>query len=232
MINFRMPPTLTCRAIRAKFIIMDRFRNFAALRRHAREDRDFTVETRKGQSGYAIMAPHGGGIEPATAITAAAIAGTDHGYYALKGIRSRNNGQLHIASERFDEPRALALAKVSHTVITVHGCSGGQLVVYTGGRDARLRGRVVQYLADIGISVDDIPPPSLGGLRRDNLCNQGNSGKGLQMELSAGFRRRLMGPQISRDSAFTPQLRTFAQAIRQALYDHLSSLNDQSKVTA
>lgn len=200
-------------------VIMNRFPNFAVLSRHARENLDFTVETLKRRSGYAIMAPHGGGIEPGTALTAAAIAGSDHTYYAFKGIRSRHNRQLHISSECFDEPRALALALASHTVITVHGCSGSRPVVYTGGRDASLRRQVVSRLAKIGIFVDDSPPISLGGLNRYNLCNRGCLGKGLQLEISAGLRRRLVERRIPP----TPYLKLFARAIRQALNDHYAS---------
>ena len=38
--------------------------NFAELTRFARPGRDFLIEHRNGTSGLAIMAPHGGGIEP------------------------------------------------------------------------------------------------------------------------------------------------------------------------
>ena len=73
---------------------MDRFKSYNDLCRHAVEGRDFIVETRRGASALAVMAPHGGSIEPGTDTLASAIAGCEHGYYAFKGVRDRNNADL------------------------------------------------------------------------------------------------------------------------------------------
>jgi phage replication-related protein YjqB (UPF0714/DUF867 family) len=52
----------------------------------------------------AVIAPHGGGIEPGTSELATAIAGDDFSLYLFEGLKSAGNGELHITSTNFDEP--------------------------------------------------------------------------------------------------------------------------------
>jgi phage replication-related protein YjqB (UPF0714/DUF867 family) len=52
----------------------------------------------------AIIAPHGGKIEPGTSEIAAAIAGDDYSLYRFQGLRDRPREELHITSAKFDEP--------------------------------------------------------------------------------------------------------------------------------
>lgn len=166
------------------------------------------------------MAPHGGGIEAGTARIASAIAGNDHAFYAFKGIRPQNNFQLHIASHCFDEPRAINLASSSHTIITIHGCKDKIPLVYIGGRDQRLREKIILYLKKIGVITKDPPSPSLGGMHDLNLCNRGLRGKGVQIEISASLRKQLIGAGGWKRARNTSQMETFAKAIRQTLTAH------------
>jgi phage replication-related protein YjqB (UPF0714/DUF867 family) len=46
--------------------------------RHEKEGRDYEVHQRKGASGIAVIAPHGGGIEPGTMDIADSVAGEEH----------------------------------------------------------------------------------------------------------------------------------------------------------
>ena len=195
---------------------MDRFRNYKDLCRHAAEGRDFIIEMRRGGNALAVMAPHGGGIEPGTDTLAGAIAGSEHGYYAFKGVRAGNNADLHIASERFDEPRALALARQVRTVVTIHGCRGRRAEVFIGGLAEGLKIVVLETLISAGFKAGGAPDPSLGGTHRSNLCNRGQSGKGVQLELSEQLRHRLMdgGRHLSPGS---DQFRSFVAAVRMAL---------------
>ena len=75
---------------------MDKYANFSALKQNEREGEDYTILHRNGDSKFAIMAPHGGGIEPGTMGIADAIAGNDHTFYAFKGIKKTRNTILHI----------------------------------------------------------------------------------------------------------------------------------------
>lgn len=199
---------------------MDPLKNFSELTHHATVGKDFIIEMRKGDSGFGIMAPHGGGIEPGTAVVADAIAGDDHAYYAFKGIRPMDNRRLHIASTLFDEPRVLNLARQCHTIITIHGCREAKPVVYVGGRDDALKKRVGFHLMQIKIPVGNTVPTSLKGLHRQNLCNRGLSGKGVQLEISSPLRHELIGPGNWQHPQLTTKLACFAQAVRQALQEN------------
>lgn len=53
---------------------MEKYRSYDNLCRNEVEDRDFRIRFRHGTSGIAIVAPHGGGIEPGTTEIAEAIA--------------------------------------------------------------------------------------------------------------------------------------------------------------
>jgi phage replication-related protein YjqB (UPF0714/DUF867 family) len=204
---------------------MDRFNSFKQLCRHAAEGRDFIIEIRKGRSAFAVMAPHGGGIEPGTDTIAAAIAGDEHGFYAFRGIRTRNNAELHLASERFDEPRALALARQAQNVVTMHGCRGRISMVYAGGLAGGLKIEVINSLQTAGFAASDTPGPSLGGIHRSNLCNRGQSGKGLQLELSEQLRRQLMARGQYQPNG-NDQFKTFVAAVRRALARFTQSLQN------
>src|SRR5829696_1494373 len=100
---------------------MDRYASFDELRQHALEGRDFRIRTVSRPGQVAVIAPHGGGIEPGTSELAEAIAGTAFSFYAFEGTRSNNNRDLHITSTRFREPRCEALVAASPFAITIHG---------------------------------------------------------------------------------------------------------------
>ena len=55
----------------------DRYRNVAHLATHEREGVNFRVRCRRLPSRVAIIAPHGGKIEPSTSVVATAIAEED-----------------------------------------------------------------------------------------------------------------------------------------------------------
>lgn len=170
---------------------MDRYRSFAELARHEREGRDWRVRLRPGASAFAILAPHGGRIERGTSWLADAIAGAEHTFYAFEGLRRRANHRLHLTSNRFDEPRALAAVARARTVITVHGAAGAEAAVYAGGLDEALRERLLAALAGAGFDAAPDPSPTSQGRGATNICNRGRSGRGVQLELPVGMRRRL-----------------------------------------
>ena len=62
---------------------MDKYTNIAELKQNEREDEDYTILYRELTSKIAIMAPHGGGIEPGTIDIADNLAGCDFAFYAL-----------------------------------------------------------------------------------------------------------------------------------------------------
>ncbi len=198
---------------------MRRCRSFKELSQSMRLGRDYIIEMRRGKSNIAIMAPHGGGIEPGTATIADAVAHGDHDYYAFKGIRSVNNRRLHIPSIYFDEPQAMEVIRRCHTVITLHGCKADGRIIYLGGRDSSLKQWVGARLIQSGHKVETPSNISLRGEHRHNLCNRGLRGKGLQLEISGPLRRCLSGKGGWHRRRPTPELQSFALAIRQGIRD-------------
>ena len=65
---------------------------------------NFSVRYKDRDSAYAIIAPHGGGIEPGTTELAEAIARNDFSFYTFEGKKRTSNRDLHLTATRFDEP--------------------------------------------------------------------------------------------------------------------------------
>ena len=82
----------------------DKYPDFATLARNERAGVDFGILVRRARPAFAIVSPHGGGIEPGTSEIADGIAVLDFSYYAFEGLKSQGNSDLHITSTRFDEP--------------------------------------------------------------------------------------------------------------------------------
>ena len=81
----------------------------------------------------------------------------------------------------------MALVHKSSTVITVHGCTRQDSILFLGGLDTNLKGRIAAQLLKAGITVD---PSCLeyGGTHKNNICNRGLTGRGVQMECSRPLR--------------------------------------------
>src|ERR1700722_10923950 len=106
------------------------------------------------RSGVAVLAPHGGRIEGRTSEIARLIAGDEHRLYLFEGLRTTgdNFDRLHLASHRFDEPRALDLISRCDTVIAVHGYAAPGPDVLLGGLNAGLKREIAHALAQTGFS--------------------------------------------------------------------------------
>jgi phage replication-related protein YjqB (UPF0714/DUF867 family) len=163
------------------------------LMKFEQEGRDYRIHIRKGRTQIAIVAPHGGRIEPGTMAIADAIAGNEHGFYGFESIKPRKNVRLHITASRFQERRLETLVGTSRTVLTVHGCRGSEPVVFVGGRDLDLRQCLIEALTSSGFDARQSNLPGLRGNHPDNICNRGGRGKGIQFELSEGLRTRMLG---------------------------------------
>lgn len=187
----------------------DTYRNFEELKAREAEGREWRREYRRRPSKVLVMAPHGGWIEPFTAELAEAVAGDDLSFYAFRGLKTRNNGTLHLTSHRFDEPVALEAVARADRVLCIHGerCSDRSFVM-VGGGDGDLQARLARELEEAGF-VLETPRQGLQGRNPRNICNRGRSGAGGQLELSEALRRTLRhDPQ---------RLGTFVGAVRRAL---------------
>jgi phage replication-related protein YjqB (UPF0714/DUF867 family) len=189
----------------------DRYGCFAELAANEREGADFRIVIAARRSPVAVIAPHGGGIEPTTSELAAAIAGDDHSVYCFESLHGhRDHGDLHIASDRFDEPQGLALVRASLFAVAVHGRANGDDGdrIWMGGRDAVLIKLAVDALEGRGFKAL-VGSGALEGKSQANICNAGTSGRGLQLELPRGLRDELAGdPKL---------MASFASAVRDAI---------------
>lgn len=196
----------------------DRYADFQALAQAEHEGHDFRVIALQRDARFAIVAPHGGNIEPGTSEIAQALAAHDHACYVFEGIKYYGNGALHITSARFDEPRCLALLQGAHTAITVHGESSDTQHVFLGGLDAGLQAQVASALRASDFSVAVHSNPKMHGVHPSNICNRARSGQGVQLEIARGLRETFFASMTEDGRRFpTPRLAEFVCAVRQVL---------------
>ena len=167
---------------------------------------------------FAVIAPHGGAIEPGTTEVAEAIAGDRFSFYTLEGIKTRGNKRLHIVSERFDEDKACRMTQASKTVVAIHGCRGYENLVFIGGLALGYRKRMAQSLVKAGFKAEICPPKPLAGEHKNNICNRGINGKGIQIEIDKSIRQRIFRSLSTEGRAETTIIfNSFVQAIRSGL---------------
>jgi len=194
----------------------DAYASFDDLSRREREGEAWRVVSRLGTSGIAVVAPHGGGIEPGTSELASAIAGAEHSLYLFEGLKRSGNGRLHVTSTSFREPRLSEIETRADVLIAVHGEGSDDSIVYLGGLHDELAAGIGQGLSEAGFSVakHDV----LAGLEPTNVCNRGRSARGVQLELSAGLRRSMFGSLDRAGRAFrTATFDRFVAAIYAAV---------------
>lgn len=176
--------------------------------------------TAESRGPICIIAPHGGGIEPGTSEIAREIAGDDCSLYLLEGLLLRGNGDLHVTSTNFDDPRCHGLLDAADRVIAIHGCkdrSAGDLKVYIGGRDFQLRAHVTNSLKEAGFSIEN--DMMLMGENESNICNRGRSRAGVQLEISLSLRATFFENLKTREGRKNPSktFMRFCRAVREAV---------------
>jgi phage replication-related protein YjqB (UPF0714/DUF867 family) len=161
---------------------VDKYPDFEALAEAEAAGVDYRIVLRRDSLAFALVSPHGGGIEPGTSEIADAIAGDDHSFYAFEGLKSSRNSDLHVTSTRFDEPMCLALLDHCGRVVTIHGeqRSDDGEPVFVGGLDEAFGRRLSRSLRSQGFDVRTHPDPDLRGREPENLCNRGTTGAGVQ----------------------------------------------------
>jgi len=196
------------------------YQSFRELLRGEVEGRDFSRIVVARSSPIVIVALHGGGIEPGTSEIAQAIAGSEYSLYCFDSLKTSGNELLHIPSHDFDDPLCLNLIKTAQVVISVHGCSGEDYEdgVFVGGRHSLLRERLSHGLQQAGFPVAP-GPGRYPGQHRDNVCNLGQAGKGIQLEISKGLRDQMFAGMRRKERKITrPAFDRFVQTVRVVLH--------------
>lgn len=130
--------------------------------------------------------------------------------------------ELHITSEKFDEPSANPIVFGAETVLGVHGRAddGDGATTWVGGLDASRRDKIVAELVQAGFSAEVRRlGQSLAGTARDNICNRGKSKMGVQLEIPRTLRNQLAGD--------AEQLSNFAKAVADAMQANPPSNGDK-----
>ena len=189
----------------------------------------------------AIIALHGGGIEPGTSELCLAVAGYHpagglvggavYDYWLFEGIRSSDNAILHITSTHCDDPVARATVGGSQRAVSLHGCSpeqgefpAGTAGVLVGGLDAPLKAAMLtsmrQTFSGTDILVKDAAlVPRLGGDNPDNIVNATVPKGGVQLELTTPLRARMFGTNTrsGRKNTTLQPFWDFTNAVRETL---------------
>jgi phage replication-related protein YjqB (UPF0714/DUF867 family) len=194
--------------------MVDRYPDFAALAAGEHEGHDYRLVVEDRHTDVAVIAPHGGWIEPATSDLARATAGDDYSLYCFEGLRPRRpHGDLHITSERFDEPLGRKLVRSSAIVVAIHGRAGtADEVTWLGGLDDPLVALLREALNGVGFA-SLVATGNLAGRAPGNICNDGMRRMGAQLELPRGLRDSLR--------ADPERLARYAAAVRAAIAEHL-----------
>lgn len=213
-------------------------------RRHPSFDDDLTQNALFPQ--FAVIAPHGGGIEPGTSELCLAIAGyhpatlavTPSGgpaydYWMFEGLRSSGNSELHVTSTHCDDPYARSLCAGARYAVSLHGCTttaaglpDGTAAVLVGGRDSTLRSYLLQKYGQAGIqAIDAQNHPSLSGTDPDNIVNRTLLGMGAQLELTTPLRNTMFGTntRAQRKSTTLASFWNFVAATRAATASRVSA---------
>ena len=188
-----------------------------ALLEGEREGVDYEIETIERDSPVAVLAVHGGAIEPGTDALARAVAGEAFSFYAFRSLVPKKGRLHHVTSHRFDEARCVALARRARVALSIHGHDGAPPWVFPGGRNMGLRKMVMDALIRRGVPVRFAP--RLMGLHRKNVVNLPRDA-GVQIEVTWGLRTQLVAP-LSVDTwaggRLTRRGLAFVDALREAL---------------
>jgi phage replication-related protein YjqB (UPF0714/DUF867 family) len=198
--------------------MMDRYTTFKKLIQNERQNADYRIRWRLGNSGIAILSIHGGQIEPGTTRIADAIAGQEHSFYTFEGIKDAGNRALHITSTRFDEPIAMQIVCQSEIIISIHGSAVREPCVHVGGLDAELKDLIYRELRQTGFHAVQCTQLPYGATDLKNICNLCGRGMGVQMEISRGLRAMMFRDLSPAGRHYrTRVLANFANAVRRAI---------------
>lgn len=195
----------------------DKYANFAELAK-CEPSVAYAISHHQTGSSTAIVAPHGGGIEPGTSELCLQIAGEDLSWYRFEGCKAAHNGDLHITSSNFDEPTCLELIGASRRVLTIHGERSEENVVYIGGLHRLTIEVLLTSLDAAGFVVRQHENPNLQGQSARNICNLGQLRQGVQLEIAKGLRRQFfLGLSHDQRKQKTELCDLFCEAVRRGL---------------
>jgi phage replication-related protein YjqB (UPF0714/DUF867 family) len=188
----------------------------------------------------AVLAVHGGGIEPGTSELCLAVAGYHpatmavtpaegpvYDFWIFEGLLPADNDQLHVTSIHCDDPVAELLCAGTPRALALHGCTparagrpDGTPAVLVGGLATDLKDHLLTAYAETGVpAVDAAARPNLDGGDPRNIVNRTFTGRGAQLELTTPLRAAMFDTNTAaqRKHTTTAVFWQFVAATRQAL---------------
>ncbi len=194
------------------------YRNFSELTNENSEGSDFIISYRHTPSSIAVIAPHGGRIEPGTNAIADAIADENHSYYGFCGIKKSGNRLLHITSTLFDEPLALHVVRQANIALSIHGLRDTSSRILIGGKHIQMKVILQRLLSYAGFNSIMSDTHGLSGSHPHNICNLCKCGEGVQLELSRGLREAMFNHlDRQKNRVTTPVFDLFIQTVRNGI---------------
>jgi phage replication-related protein YjqB (UPF0714/DUF867 family) len=145
----------------------------------------------------------------------------------FEGVRSDNNGELHVTSTHCDDAVAVSLCAGSLNVLALHGCTTAQAelpddaqVVLVGGRNPTLKQHLLAEFAaaELG-AMDAAGLDQLNGDDPLNIANRTLLGMGGHLEVTGPLRQAMftVNTRRHRRDTTTEVFWTFVSACRKAL---------------
>ncbi len=183
------------------------------------------------RSRVKIFAPHGGCIEPCTGAIALAVAGNTLDSFVFTGVRKRDCfKKLHVTSVSYNEPQCLQLAEEADVAVAIHGCEGKESFIEIGGGNTDITPRLKIYLDESGYAIRQ-GPSHRKGEDKLNFINTAKQ-KGIQLELSEGFRRSLFVDYPKHTQRDPKVYYPFIQTLQQWFYELENRLNKAAVTSA
>ncbi len=194
------------------------YTSYAELSSFQVEGKDFEILSVERDPQALIMAIPGGKIEHGTTEIAESIAGNDWSFYTFSGLKPEesDNWALHLTSTRFDEPKALSLARRSQYCISIHAYRDeGNPTVCIGGNNSGLAGKIANQLnKKNGKELKtEYPCQRFPAKKNENIVNQCIQ-HGAQLEISVSALDEIN----KNDSTYE----SFVNSIRSALREFAS----------
>ncbi|MCK1981584.1 MULTISPECIES: poly-gamma-glutamate hydrolase family protein [Peribacillus] len=166
------------------------YTDFIELKQNEQEDLDYRIIVHHRNPNIAVLAIHGGNIEPGTSEIAAALGERLYAStYLFEGLKPRGNQVLHITSRLFNEPVGVSMASNAQTTLSIHGhYDVHHALVYIGGRNEPFKNLIQQCLTKAGFQTEHAPQ-HLSGMKGNNITNISQTGAGVQLELSTMLRK-------------------------------------------
>ncbi len=209
---------------------MNTFRSMIDLLEQVPSHGNYTFQIDKSRNSHVkLFAPHGGCIEPCTGKLVLAIAQDKYDYFIFNGMRKINcYRMLHVSSIYYDEPLCRKMAEDAVFAIAFHGCDGEESFIEIGGGNVYLSNSLLQYLDKKGYPVR-LAQKNRKGVDERNIINRAQQ-KGVQLELSAGFRKSLYVDFPKTIQPNQVMLRQFVQSMKYWLHNNVSmvSISEES----